>query len=138
MKKNPNSTLALAGALVRHGRGARARQLLLSLWRRTKVSSLPTPPRLLALAAPRVSLRSRRKAGITYRVPYVLGSTSHFSYALRWFRAAVRERTERLLDQRLGAELFELSQRKGGTWRRRDALHQTALLNRGFIRLLRR
>ena len=138
MRKNPNPPLAVAGALVRHGQSARIRRLLRSLWSRTKQGSFPPPPLLLAAAAPVVSLRSRRKAGITYRVPYLLAPSSRFSYALRWFRAAVRERTERGFESRLGAELLELGQRRGGTWRRREGLHQTALLNRGFIRLLRR
>lgn len=139
MRKSPNNpSLALAGALVRHGQSARVRRLLRSLWGRSKQGSLPPPPLLLAAAAPVVSLRSRRKAGITYRVPYLLPPPSRFSYALRWFRASVRERTERGFESRLGAEFLELGQRRGGTWRRREGLHQTALLNRGFIRLLRR
>jgi len=138
VRKNPNPSLALAGALVRHGRSAAVRHRLRLLWSRTKQGSLPRPPSLLASALPVVSLRSRRKAGITYRVPYLLPPASRFSYVLRWFRTSVRERSERGLDLRLSSELLELAQRRGGTWRRRESLHQTALLNRGFIRLLRR
>ena len=138
MKRNPSFPSALAGALVRHGSGARARTLLAQLGRRAKLSALVHPHRLLLGTVPVVSLRSRRKAGITYRVPYLLPSRRGFSYALRWFRSAVRERTERTLDQRLAGELLDLGQQRGGTFRRRETLHQTALLNRGFVRLLRR
>jgi hypothetical protein len=139
VKKSPSSlALSLAGSLVRHGSGAQSRKLLSSLWVRSKGAGVPPPPAVLSRASPAVSLRSRRKAGITYRVPYLLGPRGRFSYALRWFRAAVRERPERTLLSRLAAELVDLNQGRGGAWRRRDTLHQTALLNRGFIRFLRR
>lgn len=83
-------------------------------------------------------LRSRRKAGISYRIPYRLPPAGRFSYALRWFRAALDERSERTHGRRASAELLDLARGRGGTVRRREALHQTALLNRGFLRLLRR
>ena len=139
MKRN-HSLLArsLANVLFRHGRGALGRSTLRELWFRSKEVRLAVPPHLLLPLRPSVALRSRRKAGISYRIPYLLAPAGQTSHALRWFRAALDERTERTHGRRAVGELLDLARGRGGALRRREAFHQTALLNRGFLRLLRR
>jgi ribosomal protein S7 len=139
VKKNLNpSARSLANVLFRHGRGTLGRSVLRALWLQSKEIRSAVPPRLLLAVRPQVMLRSRRKAGISYRIPYLLSSAGQFSYALRWFRASLDERPERTHVRRAVGELLDLAQGRGGAFRRKDALHQTALLNRGFLRLLRR
>lgn len=122
----------VANALVRHG-SSPVSLLRLHLVR-YKGSDLVSE---LNRLGPRVSLRIRRRAGVTYRIPYFLESSGHLSYALRWFRQSVRTRSEKRLVDRLAGELVDLSQSRGEAVRRRNSFHQTALLNRAFLRLLR-
>lgn len=132
MKSRPRPLLGvLTSAFVRHGNRTRVEKAIIPLLKGSNLINL-TP------ATPAVYLRSKRKAGIVYKLPVPLGDNSARSYALRWLRAAVRTRPERGFPSRLLAELKDLQNRRGETSRRRELVHQTALLNRGFLRLLRR
>jgi hypothetical protein len=123
---------SLLGAFVRHGAGRSTRRLLARQLERS-----PRRTAALVRLRPAVQLRNRRKAGVTYRVPAALAGPRRLSYALRWLRAAVRSRSERTLAGRLAAELAAAAAGRGEAARRRQAVHRTALLNRGFVRLLR-
>lgn len=120
----------LVGAFVRHGDGRAVRQLLVGLLRQRR------PGPLVARLQPSVSLRSRRKAGVTYRVPFIIRQRGRVSYALRWLRAAVRQRPERTFRQRLEREFADVAAGRGEAVRRMRSTHQLALHNRGFLRLL--
>jgi len=125
---------AIASTFVRHGKRALVEKALFSLQSEHKEQQLFD----LTYASPSVSLRSKRKAGIVYKLPAPISPKSSRSYALRWLRSSVRIRKERGFAQRLLSEFRDLRSKRGETFRRRQATHQTALLNRGFLRLLRR
>lgn len=86
---------------------------------------------------PSVALRSKKKAGISYKIPFILNPLRSHSFAFRWLRQSANRRGERTVGLRVSRELFDALGYRGEAHRKRESVHQTALLNRGFIRFLR-
>jgi small subunit ribosomal protein S7 len=131
----------LVSAFIRHGHRSRAERtisaLLVSLKKQFGPAQRKTLSASLDQITPRVSLRGKKRAGISYRIPFILSQSSGPSFALRWLRQSLPKRTERSLDQRLFRELLDARSLRGEAYRRRESLHQLALLNRGFVKFLR-
>lgn len=132
----------LVGGICKRGHRIQAELVLAEVKLRLKRTHRHRTPLFLHRAItnllPKVRLRNRRKAGVIYKVPAPLSTGRRISFACRWFRHAVENRSERELPDRIVRELYDAYHRRGEAYKRKEGVHSTALLNRGFIRFSRR
>jgi small subunit ribosomal protein S7 len=81
---------------------------------------------------PVVEVRSRRVGGATYQVPTEVRQERRDALAIRWIVNAARTRSEKNMQDRLTAELYDASQNRGTAVRKREDAHKMAEANRAF------
>lgn len=81
---------------------------------------------------PLVEVKSRRIGGATYQVPVEVRSERSLALALKWIINAARSRNEKDMQVRLGNELFDALNIKGGAVKKKDDTHRMAEANRAF------
>lgn len=81
---------------------------------------------------PAVEVRSTRVGGATYQVPTEVRSERSTALALRWIIGAARKRSEKTMRERLGAELLDAMQDRGGAVKKREETHKMADANKAF------
>lgn len=132
----------LVGGICKRGHRVQAESVLAEVRLQLKLAHRNRTPLFLHRAItnllPKIRLRNRRKAGVVYKVPAPLSTGRGISFACRWFRQAVENRSERELSDRIIRELHDAYNQRGEAYKRKEAVHSTALLNRGFIRFSRR
>ena len=77
-------------------------------------------------------MRSRRVGGATYQVPVEVRSERSQALAIRWIINSSRNRAEKSMIDRLGAELIEASTNKGNSVKKREDTHKMAEANKAF------
>ncbi len=81
---------------------------------------------------PHVEVRSRRVGGSVYQIPKEVDPKRRRSLALRWIVQASKTRPGKTMGQRLGNELLDASEVKGGAVRKRGDVQRMAEANRAF------
>jgi small subunit ribosomal protein S7 len=81
---------------------------------------------------PVVEVRSRRVGGATYQVPTEVRQNRRDALAIRWIVNAARDRSEKNMQDRLAAELYDASQNRGNAVRKKEDAHKMAEANRAF------
>ncbi|GAB6060918.1 30S ribosomal protein S7 [Desulfonatronum thiosulfatophilum] len=81
---------------------------------------------------PQVEVKSRRVGGATYQVPIEVSSSRQTSLAIRWLINYSRNRGEKGMVQRLGAELLDAYNNRGGAVKKREDTHKMADANKAF------
>tara|TARA_A100000171_G_C2098112_1_gene128180 strand:+ start:270 stop:740 length:471 start_codon:yes stop_codon:yes gene_type:complete len=81
---------------------------------------------------PSVEVRSRRVGGATYQVPVEVRPERAQALAIRWLIAAARGRSEKTMEDRLAAELFDANQNRGSAVKKREDTHRMADANKAF------
>ncbi len=81
---------------------------------------------------PLLEVRSRRVGGATYQVPTEVRAVRRQTLALRWLIDMARKRNERTMVDRLANELFEASNEKGNSFKRKEDMHRMAEANKAF------
>lgn len=84
---------------------------------------------------PFLEVKSVRVGGSNYQVPCALEERRSLILALRWLIRAAQKRPEKSMSLRLGEEIFEASNAKGGAVKMRDDMHKMAEANRAFAHL---
>jgi small subunit ribosomal protein S7 len=83
-------------------------------------------------ARPQLEVKSRRVGGATYQVPTEVRPERQVALAMRWLIGFARERGEKTMSERLGAELMAASRSDGATIRRKEEVHRMAEANKAF------
>ena len=99
---------------------------------RSGEDSLETFKRALENVKPIVEVRSRRVGGATYQVPIEVRTNRRNSLAMRWLVQSARQRPEKNMREKLAGELFEASQGRGGSVKKREDTHRMAEANKAF------
>jgi small subunit ribosomal protein S7 len=99
---------------------------------RSGEDSLETFKRALENVKPIVEVRSRRVGGATYQVPVEVRTNRRNSLAMRWLVQSARQRPEKNMREKLAGELFEASQGRGGSVKKREDTHRMAEANKAF------
>jgi small subunit ribosomal protein S7 len=86
----------------------------------------------LANVRPMVEVKSRRVGGANYQVPVEVRSVRRTALAMRWLRDAARKRGEKSMAARLGNELAEAAEGRGGAMKKREEVHRMAEANKAF------
>ena len=81
---------------------------------------------------PRVEVRPRRVGGSVYQIPIAVESRRAQALALRWLVKAAAARNDKTMGQRLGRELLEAAEGRGGALKKRTDVHKMAEANRAF------
>ncbi|NLY95311.1 MAG: 30S ribosomal protein S7 [Myxococcales bacterium] len=81
---------------------------------------------------PKVEVKSRRVGGATYQVPVEVRADRRLSLAMRWMVTYARKRGEKSMVERLAAELYEASQGRGASVKKREDTHKMADANKAF------
>ncbi len=82
--------------------------------------------------APHVEVRSRRVGGSVYQIPVEVRQERRQALALRWLLKAAAARTGKSMGQRLGPELLEAIEGRGGAVKKRSEVQRMAEANRAF------
>ena len=81
---------------------------------------------------PLLEVKSRRVGGATYQVPVEVRPVRRQTLALRWLVDNSRKRNERTAVERLANELFEASQERGNSFKKKEDMHKMAEANKAF------
>ena len=81
---------------------------------------------------PVVEVKSRRVGGANYQVPVEVRPSRRMALSMRWLREAANKRSEKSMPQRLGGELLDAAEGRGGAMKKRDEVHRMAEANKAF------
>lgn len=88
--------------------------------------------RAIEAIKPMVEVKSRRVGGATYQVPIEVSERRQMSLAVRWLVEFARMRSEYTMEERLGNEIVDAVQERGGAYKKRDETHRMAEANKAF------
>ena len=90
-------------------------------------------------AAPKITLQSKRVGGVIYSLPKLIRkiSSSYFT-GISWIVKNARLRRENGFHVRLANEIMDTYKGNSPTLRKKTELHRIAILNRPFVRYLRK
>jgi small subunit ribosomal protein S7 len=81
---------------------------------------------------PYIEVRSKRVGGATYQVPMQVSQRRRLSLAIRWIRAAAREKAGKPMADRLADELLAAYKKEGTAIQTRENVHRMAEANKAF------
>jgi len=81
---------------------------------------------------PLVEVKSRRVGGSVYQIPTEVSSARGRSLAFRWLISGASSRTDKTMGLRLGHELLDAYEGRGGAMKKRLDVHKMAEANRAF------
>ena len=81
---------------------------------------------------PHLEVRSRRVGGATYQVPVEVPGRRARTLAIRWLVSYSRERREKVMAERLAAEMLDALAGQGGAFKKKDDIFRMAQANKAF------
>ena len=81
---------------------------------------------------PMLEVKARRVGGATYQVPMEIRPERRQTLALRWLVDFSRNRGEKLMSERLGAEILDAANNTGNAVKRKEDMHRMAEANKAF------
>ena len=81
---------------------------------------------------PAVEVKTRRVGGANYQVPIEVRSERRQTLGLRWLTTYSRNRSEKLMAQRLAGEIMDAMNGQGGACKKREDTHKMAEANKAF------
>jgi small subunit ribosomal protein S7 len=135
-KFHDRTVAKFVNVVMERGKKSVAEQILYraldSVAERTREEGLVVFKRALDNIRPAVEVRSRRVGGANYQVPVEVRPLRRSSLAMRWLVAAARARGEKSMVERLGNEILEAANNRGGAVKKREDTHRMAEANRAF------
>ena len=81
---------------------------------------------------PHLEVRSRRVGGATYQVPVEVPGRRARTLAIRWLVSFSRDRREKVMSERLAAEMLDALAGQGGAFKKKDDIFRMAQANKAF------
>lgn len=81
---------------------------------------------------PIIEVRSRRVGGSVYQIPREVSEVRGRSLALRWLIEAASERSDKTMGLRIGSEILDALEDRGGAFKKKLDVHKMAEANRAF------
>lgn len=81
---------------------------------------------------PVIEVRSRRVGGSVYQIPREVSEARGRSLALRWIIEAAKERSDKTMGLRIGQEILDAVEDRGGAFKKKLDVHKMAEANRAF------
>ena len=99
---------------------------------RAKEDAIGVFKRALEQVKPLVEVRSRRVGGATYQVPVEVRPQRRMSLAMRWIVQNARTRPEKSMIAKLGGEILDAANGRGGAIKKKEDTHRMAEANKAF------
>jgi len=96
------------------------------------VDPLEAFKKALENVTPSIEVRSKRVGGATYQVPVEVRDERALSLALRWLVTAAQARSEKTMRDKLGAEIVDAYNNRGGAVSTRENKRKMAESNKAF------
>jgi small subunit ribosomal protein S7 len=123
-------------SIMYDGKRSRAEKILYDALEKIKETNKQDPLKIFNDAVsnvkPNVECRSRRVGGATYQVPVEVKAKRGQALALRWIKAATRNRKNKTMAEKLYFEILDASQNKGAAIKKREDTHRMAESNKAF------
>jgi small subunit ribosomal protein S7 len=123
-------------SIMYDGKRSRAEKILYDALEKIKETNKQDPLKTFNDAVsnvkPNVECRSRRVGGATYQVPVEVKAKRGQALALRWIKAATRNRKNKTMAEKLYFEILDASQNKGAAIKKREDTHRMAESNKAF------
>ncbi len=81
---------------------------------------------------PHLEVKSRRVGGATYQVPVEVPGRRARTLAIRWLVSFARARREKVMAERLAAEMLDALSAQGGAFKKKDDIFRMAQANKAF------
>jgi small subunit ribosomal protein S7 len=81
---------------------------------------------------PHLEVRSRRVGGATYQVPVEVPGRRARTLAIRWLVTFARDRREKVMSERLAAEMLDALAGQGSAFKKKDDIFRMAQANKAF------
>ena len=81
---------------------------------------------------PLIEVRSRRVGGSVYQIPREVSEIRGRSLAIRWLIEAAAARSDKTMGLRLGQEILDAHEERGGAFKKKLDVHKMAEANRAF------
>lgn len=81
---------------------------------------------------PLIEVRPRRVGGSVYQIPREVTEIRGRSLALRWLKEAAAARSDKSMGLRLGSEILDAVEERGGAVKKKLDMHKMADANRAF------
>jgi len=81
---------------------------------------------------PHLEVKSRRVGGATYQVPVEVPGRRARTLAIRWLVSFSRERREKVMPERLAAEIMDSLAGQGAAFKKKDDIFRMAQANKAF------
>ena len=81
---------------------------------------------------PHLEVKSRRVGGATYQVPVEVPGRRARTLAIRWLVAFSRDRREKVMSERLAAEMLDAIAGQGSAFKKKDDIFRMAQANKAF------
>lgn len=81
---------------------------------------------------PQIEVRPRRVGGSVYQIPKEVPSRRGRALAFRWLATYSQKRNEKTMGTRLGNELLDAIESRGGAFKKKLDVHKMAESNRAF------
>ena len=81
---------------------------------------------------PHLEVRSRRVGGATYQVPVEVPGRRARTLAIRWLVNFSRDRREKVMAERLAAEMLDALAGQGSAFKKKDDIFRMAQANKAF------
>jgi len=82
--------------------------------------------------SPVLEVKPRRVGGATYQVPMEVKGNRKLSLAMKWIISSSRNKKGKAMRFKLAEELFEASENKGNSVKKKENVHKMAEANRAF------
>ncbi len=81
---------------------------------------------------PVLEVKARRVGGATYQVPMEVRPARRQTLAIRWLVEFSRKRGEKIMSERLAAEIMDAANNTGNAVKRKEEMHRAAEANKAF------
>lgn len=98
----------------------------------SRVAAIHVFKKALENVTPTVEVKSRRVGGSTYQVPVEIRATRRLTLAMRWIVEFANGRNEKTMMVRLGNEILDAIEGRGGAVKKREDVHRMAKANQAF------
>ena len=122
--------------LMREGKKALAENIVYKAFeqieKKHKVDPFETFKEAMGNVKPAVEVKSVRIGGANYQVPYPVTDVRGNTLATRWVIKAAENRSEKSMIEKLSSELFEASNSRGASIKKKEDTHKMAEANKAF------
>lgn len=123
-------------SLMKEGKKALAEKILYHAFnkieKKHKLDPVEAFNNAMANVRPYLEVKSVRVGGANYQVPSPVSEVRSVALAIRWVIAAAMKRSEKTMIDRLAEEIFEASNSRGSSVKKREDTHKMAEANKAF------